>query len=180
MCTGGEGGGSSPSVITPLPHSNFEHPWSGNFLIFMTFPPSLPPSIEKIFFPVLIPPLQKISGSLSYSPSLENFSSLSYSPLCRKFFAPCPIPPSLNFFFLPCPNPPSETLYFRFYQHLNIFLTYSDLILSFWHSSQSISPFWEFCNNPHPCPPPEKFYWYPVQIPHLKIYQASLPTSPCN
>ena len=70
-------GGSSPSVITPLPHSNFEHPWSGNFLILMTFPPSPPPSLEKIFFPVLIPPLQKISGSLSYSPSLENFSSLS-------------------------------------------------------------------------------------------------------
>ena len=102
------GGGSSPSVITPLPHSNFELPWSGNFLIFMTFPPSLPPSIEKIFFPVLIPPLQKIFASLPYSPFIENFSSLSYSPLCKFFFAPCPIPPSLRIFSFPVLIPPLE------------------------------------------------------------------------
>ena len=146
----------------------------------MTFPPSLPPSIEKIFFPVLIPPLQKISGSLPYSPSLENFSSLSYSPLCRKFFAPCPIPPSLNFFSFPVLIPPLKPYISDFINIWTFFLTYSDLILSFWHSSQSISPFWEFCNNPHPCPPPEKFYWYPVQIPYLKFYLASLPISPCN
>ena len=99
-------GGSSPSGIAPLPHSNFELPWSGNFLIFMTFPPSPPPSLEKIFFPALIPPLQKIFASLPYSPSLENFSSLSYSPLCKFFFAPCPIPPSLRIFSFPVLIPP--------------------------------------------------------------------------
>ena len=107
---GGGEWGSSPSGIAPLPHSNFEHPWSGNFLILMTFPPSPPPSLEKIFFPVLIPPLQKISGSLPYSPSLENFSSPSYSPLCRKFFTPCPIPPSLNFPSFPVLIPPLQKI----------------------------------------------------------------------
>ena len=153
--------------------------WSGNFLIFMKFPPSPPPSLEKIFFPVLIPPLQKIFASLPYSPSLENFSSLSYSPLCNFFLLPALCPFTKNFF-LPCPNPPSETLDFRFYQHLNNFLTYSDHILPVWNSSQCTSPFWEFCNIPHPYPPPEKSYWCPVQVPYLKIYLASLPTSPCN
>ena len=143
------GGEVPPTWGGALPHSNFELPWSGNFLIFMTFPPSPPPSLEKFFFPVLIPPLQKISGSLSYSPSLENFSSLSYSPLCRKFFTPCPIPPSLNFFSFPVLIPPLKPYISDF---INIWTF-------FW---PILTLFWVFDIPPSPFPPSENFAIIPT------------------
>ena len=106
--TGWRGGGEVPPPPWggALPHSNFELPWSGNFLIFMTFPPSPPSSLEKFFFPVIIPPLQKIFASLPYSSSLENFSSLSCSPLCKIFLLPALSPPSLKMFSFPVLIPP--------------------------------------------------------------------------